>query len=29
MDNNQTVIDLMTVHPSDDAFIDAAIKKIH
>tara|TARA_B100000586_G_scaffold55520_1_gene37799 strand:+ start:16985 stop:18274 length:1290 start_codon:yes stop_codon:yes gene_type:complete len=29
MDNDQTVIDLMTVHPSDDIFIDAAIKKIH
>ena len=29
VDNDQTVIDLMTVHPNDDVFIDAAIKKIN
>ena len=29
MDNDKTVIDLMTVHPNDDIFIDAAIKKIY
>ena len=29
MDNDRTVIDLMTVHPNDDVFIDAAIKNIH
>ena len=28
VDNNQTFLDLMTVHPSDDVFIDNAIKKI-
>ena len=27
VDNDQTFIDLMTVHPSDDVFIDNAIKK--
>ena len=29
VDNDQTFIDLMTVHPNDDVFIDDAIKKIH
>lgn len=29
MEDNRTVIDLMTVHPNDDVFIDKAIKKIH
>ena len=28
VDNNQTFLDLMTVHPSDDVFINNAIKKI-
>ena len=28
VENNHTFLDLMTVHPSDDVFIDNAIKKI-